>query len=134
MKEVLEFLKANPVQYLATTGLDGKPKVRPFLYKLEQGGKLYYCTGNDKSVYREMLKQPWVEISTSNPAYAWIRLTGKVVFSKDMSIKKKIFEDFEIVRTVFQTPENPTFELFFLDPVTAVIADFSGNPPREYSL
>ena len=134
MKEVVQFLKDNPIQYLATTGLDGKPKVRPFLYKLEQGGKLYYCTGNDKSVYREMVKQPWVEISASNPAYAWIRLAGKVVFSTDMSIKKKIFEDFEIVRTIFRTPDNPTFELFYLDSVIAVIADFSGNPPREYSM
>ena len=30
MNEVIKFLKENPVQYIATIGLDGKPKVRPF--------------------------------------------------------------------------------------------------------
>ncbi len=134
MKEVVEFLKANPVQYFATVGLDGRPKVRPFQFMLEQGGKLYYCTGNFKPVYKEILKQPWVEICTSTAAFAWIRLSGKVVFSKDLGIKKKLFEQNEILRTIYQMPENPGFELFYLDPARAVITDFSGNPPKEYSL
>ena len=29
MKKVVEFLTANPVQYLATVGRDGKAKCRP---------------------------------------------------------------------------------------------------------
>lgn len=29
MKKVVEFLQANPVQYLATVGRDGKAKCRP---------------------------------------------------------------------------------------------------------
>lgn len=134
MKEVVEFLKANPVQYFATVGLDGRPKVRPFQFMLEQGGKLYYCTGNFKPVYKEIQKQPWVEICISSPAFAWIRLSGKVAFSKDLGIKKKLFEQNEILRTIYQTPDSPTFELFYLDQAWAVIADFSGNPPKEYSL
>ena len=39
MKEVVEFLQANPVQYLATVGRDGKAKCRPFMFCLEQEGK-----------------------------------------------------------------------------------------------
>ena len=31
MKKVVEFLQANPVQYLATVGRDGKAKCRPFM-------------------------------------------------------------------------------------------------------
>lgn len=31
MREVVEFLQANPVQYLATIGRDGKAKCRPFM-------------------------------------------------------------------------------------------------------
>lgn len=30
MKEIVEFLQANPVQYLATVGRDGKAKCRPY--------------------------------------------------------------------------------------------------------
>ena len=32
MKKVVGFLTANPVQYLATVGRDGKAKCRPFMF------------------------------------------------------------------------------------------------------
>lgn len=35
MKEIVEFLQANPVQYLATVGRDGKAKCRPFMFCFE---------------------------------------------------------------------------------------------------
>ena len=38
MKKVVEFLTANPVQYLATVGRDGKAKCRPFMFCFEQDG------------------------------------------------------------------------------------------------
>jgi uncharacterized pyridoxamine 5'-phosphate oxidase family protein len=134
MKEVVEFLKANPVQYFATVGLDGRPKVRPFQFMLEQGGKLYFCTSNNKPVFKEIQKQPWVEICSCSPAFAWIRLNGKVVFSKDLNIKKKIIAGHDLLKTIYQTAENPIFEIFYLDQAKAVIADMSGKPPKEYSL
>jgi uncharacterized pyridoxamine 5'-phosphate oxidase family protein len=134
MNEVVKFLTENPVQYFATVGLDGRPKVRPFKFMLEQGGKLYFCTGNTKPVYKEIQKQPWVEICSCSPAFAWIRLSGKVVFSKDLSIKKTIFAQNELLKTIYQSPENPGFELFYLDGAKAVIADMSGKPPKEFAL
>ena len=54
MKKVVEFLTANPVQYLATVGRDGKAKCRPFMFCFEQGGKLWFCTNNQKDVYKDM--------------------------------------------------------------------------------
>ena len=50
MKEVVQFLKDNTVQYFATVGLDGRPKARPFQFMLENEGKLYFCTSNEKEV------------------------------------------------------------------------------------
>ena len=44
MNKVVEFLKANPVQYLATVGRDGKAKCRPFMFAGELDGKLWFCT------------------------------------------------------------------------------------------
>ena len=44
MKPVVDFLKKSQTQYLATIGTDGKPKVRPFQFKLEENGKLYFST------------------------------------------------------------------------------------------
>lgn len=77
MKEVVEFLKANPVQYLATVGRDGKAKCRPFMFALEKDGKLWFCTNNQKDVYKDMQENPYVEVSVASPSYAWIRLHGR---------------------------------------------------------
>jgi len=46
MSEVSKFLEANPVQYLATIGRDGKAKCRPFMFSFEKDGKLWFNTGN----------------------------------------------------------------------------------------
>jgi len=50
MNKVIEFLKENPVQYLATVGRDGKAKCRPFMFAGEMDGKLWFCTNNTKDV------------------------------------------------------------------------------------
>lgn len=88
MNKVVEFLNANPVQYLATVGRDGKAKCRPFMFAGELDGKLWFCTNNQKDVYKDMQENPEVEISVSSPDYAWIRLHGKAVFENNMAAKE----------------------------------------------
>lgn len=134
MNEVVQFLVENPVQYFATIGTDGEPKVRPFQFMLEEDGRLYFCTSNQKNVYAELQKNPHVEICIASPTFAWIRLSGEVVFSPDVSIKAKIIEHSPLVKSIYETGDNPIFEIFYLTEAKAVIADFSGNPPKEYRL
>lgn len=133
MNEVVKFLKENPVQYLATIGRDGKAKCRPFMFAGEMDGKLWFCTNNQKEVYKDMQANPNVEVSVSSPTYAWIRLNGKAVFENNMAAKEMCIA-IPIVKRQYQTADNPIFEVFYLTDAHAVIADFSGNPPREYSL
>ena len=40
MNKIVEFLNANPVQYLAAVGRDGKAKCRPFMFSDKLEGKL----------------------------------------------------------------------------------------------
>ena len=115
MEEVVKFLRENPVQYLATVGRDGKAKCRPFMFAGEQGGKLWFCTNSTKEVY------------------AWIRLSGKAVFENDRAVKEMCIQN-PIVKSQYQTADNPIFEVFHLADARAVIADFSGNPPKTYTL
>ena len=133
MKEVVEFLQANPVQYLATVGRDGKAKCRPFMFILEKDGKLWFCTNNQKDVYKDMQENPEIEVSVSDPTFAWIRLNGRAVFEANMEIKEACMMN-PIVKGQYNDPSNPIFEVFYLADAKAVIADFSGKPPREYSL
>ena len=133
MNEVVKFLSENPVQYLATIGRDGKAKCRPFMFAGEMDGKLWFCTNNTKDVYKDMQANPFVEVSVSSPAYAWIRLNGKAVFEDNMAVKEMCIQN-PIVKGQYQTADNPIFEVFYLAGAHAVIADFSGNPPQGFSL
>ena len=131
MKKVVEFLQANPVQYLATVGRDGKAKCRPFMFSVEVGGKLWFCTNNQKDVYKDILENPEIQISVSSPKYEWIRLSGKAVFENNMEVKKICIEN-PIVKSQYKTADNPIFEVFYIENPHGVIADFSGNPPYEF--
>lgn len=131
MKRVVEFLQENPVQYLATVGRDGKAKCRPFMFCLEKDQRLWFCTNNKKDVYKDMQENPEVEISVSSPEYAWIRLSGKVVFENNMEIKESCMNN-PIVKGQYQTADNPIFEVFYLENPHGLIADFSGNPPFKF--
>ena len=133
MNEVVKFLQENPVQYLATVGRDEKAKCRPFMFCFEQDEKLWFCTNNTKDVYQDLQKNPYIEVSVSSPSYAWIRLNGKAVFENNMAVKAECMNN-PIVKGQYQSAENPIFEVFYLADARAVIADFSGNPPKEYTL
>lgn len=128
MKKVIAFLQENPVQYLATIGRDGKAKCRPFMFAGEMDGKLWFCTNSTKDVYKDMQEHPYVELSVSSPSYAWIRLSGKAVFENNMAAKEMCMAN-PIVKGQYGDASNP-----ILAEARAVIADFSGNPPQEYSL
>jgi len=133
MHEVVTFLTENPVQYLATVGRDGKAKCRPFMFSGEMDGKLWFCTNNTKDVYQDMQANPYIEVSVSSPAYTWIRLNGKAVFVNNKAAKEMCIAN-PIVKSQYQTADNPIFEVFYLENAHAVLADFSGNPPRAYDL
>ena len=134
MNDVVEFLMKNRMQVLATVGLDGKPKARPFMFALEKDGRLWYCTSNTKDVYAQLTKSPYLEVTVSSPEYAWIRLSGKAVFENNMEIKRTILDDNPMVKSLYGSAENPAFEVFYLADAKATISDFSGNPPKEYTL
>lgn len=133
MDEVAKFLKENPVQYLATVGRDGRPKCRPFMFSGELGGKLWFCTNSTKEVYKDMQENPFIEVCTSSPSWAWIRISGEAAFENNMEAKEMSLQ-IPSVKSIYKEPSNPIFEVFYLKDARAVIADFSGDPPKEYSL
>lgn len=133
MNDVLNFLKENPVQYLATVGLDGAPKCRPFMFILEKDNKLWFCTNSEKQVYAEIQKNAALEFCVSTPEFAWMRLSGVAKFENNMAVKEDCM-NIPMIKGIYQTADNPIFEVFYLDNAKATIADFSGNAPKEISL
>lgn len=133
MNDVIKFLNENPLIYLATEGLDGNAKVRPILYYFEENNKPYFCTSNKKPIYKELEKNPNCEITTTTAEFAWIRISGKVEFTSNLELKQKVIESNELVKTLYQSGDNPEFEVFTISG-DATIADFSGNPPKNYKI
>lgn len=80
-----------------------------------------------------MQKNPYVELSVSSPNYAWIRLSGNVVFEHNMAITEDFMAN-PMIKGQYKTSDNPIFEVFYLDSAHATIADMSGNAPKEYDL
>ncbi len=131
MKEVIEFLNSNPVGCLGTVD-NGKPRVRPFQFMFEQEGKLYFCTANTKDVYRQLQKNPFVEFSSTSKDFVTVRVSGEVKFGKDLEIKRRIIDSNDLVKSIYQTPDNPAFEIFYLEKGKVIMFDFSGQPPKIF--
>ncbi len=130
MQDVVKFLKENSAGFLATVD-NGRPRVRPFQFMLEESGKLYFCTNNTKDVFKQLKVNPYLEFSSVTGNFAWIRLQGKAVFTDDPAMKAKILASSELVKSIYQKPDNPVFEIFYIAEGTAVMADFSGQPPKK---
>ena len=133
MNDVVKFLHENPVQYLATVGRDGKAKCRPFMFIGELDGKLWFCTNNTNEVYKDMQANPNVEVTVSSPDYTWLRLRGQAVFENSRAARELCIQN-PIVRSQYHTADNPILVAFWLKDAHGVLADFTGNPPREYDL
>jgi uncharacterized pyridoxamine 5'-phosphate oxidase family protein len=132
MNEAVQFLIDNPVFYLATVDGD-EPKVRPFGFIMEFQGKIYFCTSNEKQVFKQLKANPKFEVCTTDKAGRWIRLKGKAVFDDNYEAKKKVFEMMPIVADIYQDASNPIFEVFYLAEGEAAIFSMSGEK-RTYKL
>lgn len=52
IKEIADYLDKIGLQYMATIGLDSKPKVRPVQYMVLHDKKLWFCTNSEKAMYK----------------------------------------------------------------------------------
>lgn len=130
MEEILKLLKENPNGFLSTVD-NGRPRVRPFGFILEEGGKLYFCTNSLKEVYKQLLEVPYVEYAVMSKDMITLRVSGEIKFTEDLAMKEKILNVFEPIKNGYKTADNPIFKVFYIEHGTATIADFSGNPPKK---
>ena len=132
MQAVIDFLKANPSGFMATS--EGKqPRVRPFLFLMAEGGRFYWCTGRGKPVSDQIKANPYIEFSSSSAEPVWVRLSGKVEFCADPALRALAFDRLPpYVQAIYQNVDNPVFEVFCLAHGHASLADFSGQPPKVF--
>ena len=120
IKEVAAYLERVGLQYMATIGLDGKPKVRPVQFMVLEDNRLWFCTNSEKAMYKELKDCPSIELCGSRLERdeiqtAWIRLSAEVVFEDNRRVKQLIMEKSCIVHELYQdNPDHPLFKTFYL--------------------
>lgn len=129
MSDVVKFLSDVKTFYVATVDGD-KPRVRPFGVALEHEGKVYFVTSNQKPVYQQLKANPNFEVSATDKDGRWIRLEGKAVFENNIEVKKKAFEVMPNLSYIYQTPDNPIFEVFYVAEGEATLYSFSEAPKK----
>jgi len=124
MEEVLKFLTDNPTFYLAT--VEGNmPKVRPFGFVMNYKGKLYFCTSNQKNVYKQLKVNPQFEVSTTSQEGEWLRLKGKAIFDTNNQSKQAALDVAPFLSTMYSV-DDPKFEVFYIQDAEAVFYNHKG--------
>ena len=125
MQQVYDFLKKAGVYYLATTEGD-QPRVRPFgTVDIFEGG-LYIQTGLSKSVAKQMLANPKVELSAMADG-KWIRISAEAVPDENIAAQEHMLDSYPNLRAMY-TPGDGNTAVFRLSNAEAVICSFSEPP------
>lgn len=90
VEKVNDFLDKAKMFYFLTTDGD-QPKGRPFSFHMLDGDKLYFGCGTFKNVYKQLTKNPKVEIVTTVGG-EFIRYDGTVKIVKDDALLQKVRE------------------------------------------
>ena len=120
LRDVANYLDNIGIQFLATIGLDGKPKVRPMQYMVLEDEKLWFCTNSKKEVFAELQANPCIELcgcklEKNEMQTPWIRFSAEVMFEERLDIRDAIIEKSAIVNALYKTMrDNPIFKVFYL--------------------
>ncbi len=128
MSTAYDFIKANQVFHIAT--VDGKKaRVRPFGFIMKWDNKLYFCTNKTKDVYKQMVKNPDVEISSMGTGGQWMRLCGRTVFDDGREAKAQAFKESAMLLNLYpKGADDAIFVTFYLADAQATLYSFTDAP------
>ncbi len=127
IEELARILDEIGLQYMATIGEDGRPKVRPVQFMVVHDGRLWFCTNSEKNLYRELVRSPYIDLCGSRLLEneirtVWVRLSAKVVFEENRTVKSLIMAKSPIVHELYgNNPEHPLFKVFYLSEIRGAV-------------
>jgi uncharacterized pyridoxamine 5'-phosphate oxidase family protein len=133
MTIALEYLKANPIFHIAT--IDGtKARVRPFGFSMKRNGTLYFCTNKTKDVYKQLTRNPEIEISDMGNDMTWLRIRGRIAFDESREAKAQVFAESASLLNIYpKGADDETFVTFYFTEAVATLFSFSA-PPQNIPL
>ena len=126
-------LKTNPNGVLATQ--DGKNiKTRVFQYLFTENEKIYFCTSSQKPVYEQLKINPNVSFCTYPANFSPVlSINGKAVFVDDIALKARALDENPPIKSIYNTPDNPVFKIFYIDAKEIETFSFTEGP-KNYKL
>ena len=133
MIDYAAILAANPNGVLATQD-QGGVKTRVFQYLFSEGNKVYFCTSNQKPVYAQIQAHPYVSFCTYPADFTPVlSVNGRAHFVNNMALKARALDENPGIQGIYQTPDNPAFELFYIQ--VGEVETFSfAEGPKTYTL
>ena len=131
MIDFSKFLKEN-LNGIFTTVEDGKPKSRAFQFLFSDGKKVYFCTENNKAVYKQIKENPNVSFCTHKTDFSYVlSISGKATFVNDINLKARTLDEYPALKEMFKIPNNPILELFYVDVEEVDTFDFVNGSKKE---
>ena len=123
-----------PLQYAATLGRDGDAQIRPLEFKFEEDGVLYFDTVEYSESYAELQEHPYIQVCICDQeTMTYVRLGGKVNFTKDQSVIDRCFEASPVL-TLFGSNREKVIG-YYLTEARAEFVSFSDElPNHKYDL
>jgi len=109
-------------------------RVRPFGFTMIRNNKLYLCTNKTKDVYKQLVKNPDVEISGMGADGTWLRITGKVAVDDSRDAKAQAFaESPNLLRIYPKGADDEIYVTFYFTQAKAMLYSFT-EAPKELPL
>jgi len=120
--EVLAFVRANPVAFMATVER-GKPRVRAMQTALVEPAGLVFCTGVQKDVCHQLAASGAVELAYWDPkSGTQVRVRGEMERVADVAVTKRIVDEvFTFLKPVVAQYGYEIFASFRLAKGTSIV-------------
>lgn len=133
MSTAVEILKSNRVFHIATVE-GAKARVRPFSFIMKRDSALYFCTNKTKDVYKQLVQNPDIEISSIGAGGTWLRVRGRITFDETREAKAQVFvESPDLLKRYSKGADDELFVTFYFTDAVATLFSFT-EPPKVIPL
>ena len=126
MERALQFLRSHKDVALATSE-DNIPKLRIFRVMKQEGNVLYFATSEAKAVWRELRKNPNVELIAYEGNVS-VRCSGMVNFNVEDATKRWIYEHNDVLQRLYTSYDQMAY--FCLPIAEMDYYDLQPTPPE----
>jgi pyridoxamine 5'-phosphate oxidase len=112
--DCIKFTNENPICWLATVE-DDQPRVRALGFWFADETGFYFQTASIKEFPHQLKKNPKTEVcfyKHEGMIGTMLRISGKVEFVDDMTLKEKVIYDRPFLKTFGVTADSPKLILF----------------------